>query len=287
MKKSVIISGVLVLAGAIALVVYLNMGPSASQTAQQQDGAPDSSENKNAMRPINAPQGSGTPGQPLTPDEQAQKKRALDEFVTRAQVDKDFAEAAKVLEDLLKEIPPEAQKMMKEFIDKLNGPALIEEYKAELANKFNTAELERLAQIHSDRDLVLFHEATKRANTPEGMKDLQKHLRDFDIEKLPPDRREALTQIADAQLEALSGLDSLGKLSDGQKGELDAFKEEMRKMTVAQMDSVLKGKNTELIRHLGAQTSDELYKREMKIRAEAVMRHFLMGAEAAENAMPN
>lgn len=282
MKKLYIVAGVLVLAAAIAFVVFINKKPSVpssdTNTAQVADDS--GSGGGSAKRPLQP--GSQEPRAPLTPEMQVERNRKINAFMAAAEIERNFQNAADLLKGLVSELSPSEQKMMKAMLEKLSGKELVDEYKKSLSENFSDQELQELAEIYRDKDVAKYHVDAQQAMTPEGQKELMKTLETFDATKLPADRREVLEMLADSQMKAISNADQESGLSEEEKKDLASFHSIMRGGLMAQMDQVLKGRSVEDMRNLSTKLNSPVYIKELQMRTKVTTDHMKPLQEAVE-----
>jgi cytochrome c553 len=266
MKKIYIIGGVVALAGAIALVVFINRKPSATSGSNPE--TPGQVSDSSGSQPSLGQPGPQPPKTPLTPEMQVERNRKVNAFLAAAEVERNFQNAADLLKSLVNDLSPSEQKIMKGMLDKLSGKELVEEYRKSLAENFNDQELQELAEIYRDRDVAKYHVDAQQAMTPEGQKELMKNLETFDVSKIPSDRREVLESLADSQMKAISGAELENGLSEDEKRDLAAFHSIMRTGLMAQMEQVLKGRSVPDMRALSSKLSNPIYIKELQMRTK-------------------
>jgi len=196
MKKSYILAGVLVLACALGLIVYLNMkGPSKASTsdttvATQENGDDSDSHSNHAHgEDSHKPTGLGEIVKSGDP-----KNQALESVVVNSRIAEEFRFLDEQMEaqyDRLKQsgAGPEELAIFERLHAQLKGEDLLNQFRNVLKDKFSEGELAELNDIYKDPAYAKYKAMEEANRTPEGMKAISEFSRTFKPESLAPEMR--------------------------------------------------------------------------------------------------
>lgn len=287
MKKSYILAGVVILAIALGLIVYLNMkGPSKGATGSdttvstQEDGhGSDTHGHEVGHDKDHAQGGLGEIVKPGDP-----KNQALENVVVNSRIAEEFRFLDEQMEaqyERLKQsgASPEELAIFERLHAQLKGDDLLNQFRNVLKDKFSEAQLVQISEAYQDPAVVKYKETEAATRTPEGGKDFLEFSKTFKFENLPAERQTALKEFvkASGSVENMTKMmDNVGVIFGGGTGNApdakmnDMFRKTLETTMIVAAARNLKDSDVSQINHLAQVMGNPLVRASEEAKTEFV-----------------
>lgn len=280
MKKSYIIAGVVILACALGLIVYLNMkGPSKGavgsdtnlSTQEEDHGSDTHSEDGHGQ--THKTNGLDSMGKPADP-----KNQALENVVVNSRIAEEFRLLDEQMEaqyELIKKnASPEEIAIFERLSKQLKGDDLLNRFRDVLKEEFSEAELVQLNDIYKNPTYEKFKELESANRTPEGMKAIADFSKNFKMENLPAEKQAALKEYVrssgavDNMMKMMDSVEHLfaGDMGNSNQAEMKGYKDMLRKTfenaTLAAAAYNFDKSDVGFVKEVTALVGNELHQRE-------------------------